>query len=86
MLPEAYAIYRLPYDSHATLVRQTEGKPAELLSCVDLNSRRGFVMAPFEVSPAQPILVIRPDEVSRLEIPSVPVPVAAPLPVLFSSL
>ena len=80
MLSEAYAIYRLPYDSHATLVRQSEGKPAELLSCVDLNSRRGFVMAPFEVSPAQPILVIRPDEVSRMEIPSVPVPIPASVP------
>lgn len=84
MQPEAFAIYRLPHDSHATLVRQTEGEPAELLSCVELNGRRGFVMAPFEVTPAQPILVIRPDEVSRQEIPPVPapvpVPVAAPVP------
>ena len=73
----AFAIYRLPYDDCATLVEQTEGEPAELLSCVELNGRAGFVVAPFDVTPSQPILVIRPDRVSRQQLPTV-VPAAVP--------
>ena len=61
-----YAIYRLPHETHATLVQQTEGEPAELLSCTELNGKRGFVVAPFEVRNDQPILLIRPDIVKRI--------------------
>ena len=57
----AFAIYRLPHENHATLVQQTVGEPAELLSCAELNGKRGFVVAPFEVRIDQPILLIRPD-------------------------
>ena len=79
MQSTAFAIYRLPHEDHATLVQQTEGEPAELLSCTDLNGRSGFVVAPFEVKSGQPILLIRPDKVTRQELPAaVPVPVAAP--------
>ena len=67
-MQRAFAIYRLPYGDYATLVQQTEGEPAELLSCTDLNGRTGFVVAPFDVKPGQPILLIRPDEVFRQEI------------------
>ena len=59
----AYAIYRLPYEDHATLIRQTEGNPVELHSLTELNGKQGFVVAPFAVSPEEPVLVIRPDEV-----------------------
>ena len=58
----AYAIYRLPHEDHATLIRQTEGEPVELLSLTELNGRQGFVVAPFEVTAQQPILVIQGDE------------------------
>jgi len=64
----AYAIYRLPHEDHATLIRQTDGEPAEYLSCAELNGRKGFVVAPFEVTAQQPILVIRPDEVERVSL------------------
>ena len=47
----SFAIYRLPHEDHATLIRQTSGEPEELLSCTALNGRQGFVMAPFEVTP-----------------------------------
>lgn len=60
---QSFAIYRLPHEDHATLIRQTSGEPEELLSCAALNGRQGFVMAPFEVMPEQPILLIRADEV-----------------------
>ena len=57
-----FAVYRLPYAKQATLIRQTEGEPLELSSCQALNGQQGFVIAPFEITPAQPIVLIRPDE------------------------
>jgi len=63
----AYAIFRLPHETHATIVRQTQGEPMELLTCQELNGRRGFVVAPFEIRQDQPILLIRPDEVETFD-------------------
>ena len=62
------AIYRLPHSTTATCIRQTEGKPAELYSCQELNRHEGFVLAPFEATPGQPILLIRPDEVTTVDL------------------
>lgn len=76
MSSPVFAVYRLPHEDYATLVCQTDGEPVELQSCAELNGRRGFVVAPFEVKPGQPILVIRPDEVSRHDIPTVPAAVS----------
>ena len=67
-----FAVYRLPYADYATIVEQTSGEPSELLSCKELNERRGFVVAPFEVRADQPILLIRPDRVEQLPIKSIP--------------
>ena len=64
----AFAIYRLPHESHATLIRQTSGEPEELFTCQELNGRQGFVVAPFEIRPDQPILLIRPDTIERREL------------------
>lgn len=64
----AYAIYRLPYADEATLIQQTEGEPAELLSCTELNGKSGFVVAPFQITVQQPILLIRPDKVEKIEV------------------
>jgi isochorismate synthase len=66
-LTGAFAIYRLPYEDHATLIRQNEGEPVELFSCQELNGRQGFVVAPFQVTTFQPILLIHPDEVESVE-------------------
>lgn len=62
----AFAVYRLPYGKFATMVQQTDGEPAALLSCAELNGRSGFVMAPFEITDSHPILLIRPDKVERV--------------------
>ena len=62
------AIFRQPYSDEVTLVVQEEGTPVELLSCADLNNRSGFVIAPFEVKPDQPILLIRPDRKEQLSL------------------
>ena len=66
----AFAIYRLPHEDCATLVQQTEGEPAEFLSCTELNGKHGFVVAPFEVTAQQPILLIRPDRVESFLVES----------------
>ena len=65
-----FAVYRLPYAKQATLIRQTEGEPLELSSCQALNGQQGFVIAPFEITPAQPIVLIRPDETEVVELAS----------------
>ena len=62
------AVFRHPHSDEVTLVVQQEGTPAELLSCAELNARRGFVIAPFEVKPEQPILLIRPDRMEQLSL------------------
>ena len=64
----AFAVYRLPYGKFATMIQQTDGEPAELLSCAELNGSRGFVMAPFEITDSHPILLIRPDKVERISV------------------
>lgn len=62
------AIFRQPHSDEVTLVAQKEGTPAELFSCTELNNRSGFVIAPFEVKPEQPILLIRPDRMEQMSI------------------
>lgn len=62
----AYAIYRLPHENHATLIRQSEGEPMQLHSLTELNGKQGFVVAPFEVKVDQPLVLIQgtPEQVS----------------------
>jgi len=67
-MSSALAIYRLPHTDYATLIQQTDGEPERLRSCVELNGRKGFVVAPFEVTEEQPILLIRPDRVERKKV------------------
>ena len=64
----AYAIYRLQHSDHATLIQQTEGEPSEYQLCSELNGKRGFVVAPFQVTAQQPILMIRPDKVESVDV------------------
>ena len=65
---KSFAIYRLPYQKECTLMIQHEGEPLKLKSYTELNGKRGFVMAPFAVSPDQPILLIEADEVRSVDI------------------
>ncbi len=57
----AFAIYRLPYEQSCHLVMQKEGEPEELSSVGMLNSRDGFVVAPFAVDRQHPVLLLQPD-------------------------
>lgn len=67
--PVAFAVYRLPHEDHATLIQQTEGELVELVSCMELNGRTGFVVAPFQISKEQPIILIRPDKTETVSVP-----------------
>lgn len=58
-----FALYRFPYEQQVTLLAQTSGEPIELSSCEALNGRSGFVVAPFEITPKCPVVLIRPDSV-----------------------
>ncbi len=61
----AFALYRLPHADHYV---RLEGTSRQLLSCNQLNGVSGFVVAPFEVRPDQPIVVISPDAVWNEEL------------------
>ena len=65
---KSFAIYRLPYQKECTLMIQHEGEPLKLKSYTELNGKRGFVMAPFAVSPNQPILLIEADDVRSVDV------------------
>lgn len=56
---QAYAIYRLPHEDHATLIRQATGNPLELHALTELNGKQGFIVAPFEVKGDQPVVLIQ---------------------------
>lgn len=64
-----FALYRLPREQQVTLVAQTEGEPMELPSLDALNGRSGFVVAPFSITPSEPLLLIRPDLVRAFQEP-----------------
>ena len=65
---KSFAIYRLPYQKECTLMIQHEGEPLKLKSYTELNGKRGFVMAPFAVSPDQHILLIEADDVRSVDV------------------
>ena len=67
MTASAYTYYRFPHADHYTML---EGETEELLSCQLLNGKSGFVIAPFEVRPDQPIVVIRPDRLTTVPCPT----------------
>lgn len=56
-----FAIYRLAREQELNLVLQTSATVAELETLSDLNSEKGFVIAPFHISADTPVILIRPD-------------------------
>ncbi len=61
---DAFAIYRLPKASRCTLVGQ-DGVPSSFFSLSELGDDRGFVITPFHVGDALPILLVRPDVIRQ---------------------
>ena len=66
-MSQAFALYRFPHADHYF---RLEGETQEYISCAQLNDVSGFVVAPFEVTAEQPIVVISPD---RLETAALPI-------------
>lgn len=61
-MKSGFALYRLPYAEECTLI---SGNVCEVKSFMELGGQQGFVVAPFALSPTEPILVIQPTEVSH---------------------
>lgn len=57
----AFALFRLPQTKEPSLIIQTTGKPLQLNDYCELNDINGFVFAPFVISEANPLLVIKSD-------------------------
>jgi len=62
----AYALYRLPHVDHYVRI---EGDTQQFMTCSQLNGVTGFAIAPFEIKPDQPIVVIRPAQVEKKPAP-----------------
>jgi isochorismate synthase len=56
-----FAVFRLPHETILRFVMQTSGAPAVFSDIEALDGQRGFVIAPFRITEASPVLVIRPD-------------------------
>jgi isochorismate synthase len=66
----SFALYRLPGEQEPVLILQHTGMPQLLNDYTDLNGCEGFVLAPFHITSAHPLLLIRPDRIcnGRMEI------------------
>lgn len=62
---KVFACYRMPYADEFVRVEQRDGAACQLASPAELDGREGFVVAPFVVSADCPLLLIRPDIVTR---------------------
>lgn len=66
-MSSAYALYRLP---HAKRYVKVQGATQEIASCALLNGHSGFVIAPFQVTQEQPIVMIEPEQVELISLSS----------------
>lgn len=57
----SFALYRLPNETSIHLVLQNKQSPDILPDPQLLTGKKGFVIAPFDISPQSPVLLIRPD-------------------------
>lgn len=57
----SFALYRLPGEKEVRLVLQTSIQSELFDNLSDLNNKRGFIIAPFQISKTTPIVLIQPD-------------------------
>ncbi len=62
-----FALYRLPGQQDINLVLQHSSTPIKLNNLRDLSDESGFIIAPFHTTEDTPIIIIRPDIVSKGE-------------------
>lgn len=58
----SFAIYRIPGETVPRFVMQTSGTVRLFSTVEELNGQSGFVIAPFQVTPTCPIVLIRSDQ------------------------
>lgn len=57
----SFVIYRLPWTDDAIFILQEEGYPETFNRFSDLNTQKGFIIYPFEVTSQHPAIIIRKD-------------------------
>ena len=57
----SFALYRLPGEKEIHLVLQTSNQSETFDNLSDLNDKKGFIIAPFQISKTTPIVLIQPD-------------------------
>ncbi|MBP7359064.1 MAG: isochorismate synthase [Prevotella sp.] len=62
----SFALYRFPHENYCTLLSQKMRQPIELLSYSDLSGKEGFVIAPFNASKDEPILLLEPEKTKKI--------------------
>ncbi len=67
---QAFAAWIGPGEQQIHYALQRQGRPHELSSIAQLKGMRGFVMAPFQLSEAHPIVVLEPDELGEWAVPA----------------
>lgn len=68
----AFALYRLPGEDRYTLLVQTNGEGVQTYHTLkELNKQQGFVIAPFEISPECPVVLIQPDTMHQYPLPEI---------------
>lgn len=58
-----FALYQLPQTTSVHLILQTSGEPHVFDNISGLNEQKGFVISPFSVSQAHPVIVIQGDKI-----------------------
>jgi len=58
----SFAIYRIPGEEKAHFCMQTTGEPEIIQDIKALNDRKGFIIAPFRINKAHPILIIKKEK------------------------
>ncbi|PMC24048.1 isochorismate synthase [Hoylesella buccalis] len=64
----SFAYYRLPDARHFIKLTQKNGEPKTYFSLADLNGKEGFVLAPFKIDKAHPVVLIHPEKKERVRV------------------
>lgn len=64
----SFAYYRLPNVRHFIKLTQKNGEPETYFSLRDLNGKEGFVLVPFKIDEAHPVVLIHPEKKERVRV------------------
>lgn len=64
----SFAYYRLPDARHFIKLTQKNGELETYFSLTDLNGKEGFVLVPFKIDEAHPVVLIHPEKKERVRV------------------